>query len=761
VSRFGARIACASVLSALVCVAVPPAFGQGLLRMQSDRVIGAVQNQIQQAVRPQLRIRNSAGPVTAMALDDDGRVLAIVYNRTSVRIWDLQDGTEEGRYDSADQPAVIRISGDGRFVVLGTESGNIVMLAANGAPTATVRAHAGPVTALAVSRDGSVVASAGSDDLIRLWDGSGRERGTVRAPAAVNALAIAPDGWRLAAGTVGNAAFAWNSGLGAAPVRLGSSAPILAIGFAAGGRIVGLGRDGTLDSWDPNGSLVRSVRVAEQARSGELNPNESTAAVSVADNRAEVIDLDSGRVVRDFATTPGSAGFAFVDLNSRRLITAGNDGIVRIWNIGSGANVAEIISTVNGWAALDGQGRFDGTLHGVQDVEWLAARQDLPIDNFSANYYEPSLIAKSMRNHVAYVAPAQSPVMAGIYLPPRVGISVPSGRYTGGSTVDVTVTARDQGGGVAAIRLFQNGKLVPEERRSAEQRQGTTVIGSYRVPLVAGNNHFEAVATNRQQIEGEPGRADVAAAGQQALPNLDIVTIGINKYRDSRFDLNYGVPDALAILRQFNADSAAVFGHAIAYQLTDEAATRSGILQLLRALQRLPPQDVLVIYFAGHGEIVDSDWYFLPYDFEFSRDGIRSTGISASSLEQFLSRAGPQRIMIMIDSCKSGGGIDTLATAMDRRVLRSVGRDTGVAMLAAARRDQDAAELPRLGHGAFTYVVLNGLSGSADLTHSGRITADELMAYAAVQLPSLTKSLSNFMQIPVAYKRGEDFAIAR
>lgn len=760
-SRLAACIFYTSVLSALAGASVSPAVGQGFLGGQSDRVVDAVQNQIQQAVRPQLRIRNSAGPVTAMALSSDGRVLAIVYNRTSVRIWDLQDGVQEGRYDSAEQPAVLQISGDGRSVVLGTESGNIVMLAANGAPSATVRTPAGPVTALAVSRDGSVVASAGSDGLIRVWDGSGRPRGTARAPAAVNALAIAPDGRRLAAGTVGNAVFAWNSGLGAAPVRLSSSAPILAIGFGAGGRIIGLARDGTLDSWDPNGSLVRSVRIAGQVRSGELSPSGSAAAVSVAENRAEVIDLGSGRVLRRFATSPHSAGFAFVDLNSRRLITAGKDGIVRIWNISSGASVAEIIGTVNGWAALDGQGRFDGTLNGVQDVEWLAAQQDLPIDNFSASYYEPGLVAKAMHDHATYVAPAQSPVSAGIYLPPHVSVSVPPATYTGGSTADVTVTAQDQGGGVAAIRLFQNGKLVPNERRTGEQRQGTTVIRSYRVPLVAGNNHFEAVANSRQQIEGEPGRADVAAAGQRVLPNLDIVTIGINRYRDSRFDLNYGVPDALAILRKFNADRVGVFGHAIAYQLTNEAATRSGVLQLLSSLRRLPPQDVLVIYLAGHGDIVDKKWYFLPYDFEFSLDGIRRTGISAAMLERLLSQAGPQRIMLMIDSCKSGGGIDALATGMDRRVLRSVGRDTGVAMLAAARRDQDAAELPRLGHGAFTYVVLNGLAGSADFTRSGKITAGELITYSTEELPSLTKSVSNFIQIPVAYERGEDFTIAR
>src|SRR5260370_41129016 len=96
-------------------------------------------------------------------------------------------------------------------------------------------------------------------------------------------------------------------------------------------------------------------------------------------------------------------------------------------------------------------------------------------------------------------------------------------------------------------------------------------------------------------------------------------------------------------------------------------------------------------------------------------------------IRNMLPRVGPQRILVMIDSCKAGGSVDSLATSMDRRVLRSIGRDTGVAILAAARRDQNATEIPRLGHGAFTYVVLEGLGG-------GRGTANRLPSYSGSPL---------------------------
>src|SRR5260370_17115859 len=110
-------------------------------------------------------------------------------------------------------------------------------------------------------------------------------------------------------------------------------------------------------------------------------------------------------------------------------------------------------------------------------------------------------------------------------------------------------------------------------------------------------------------------------------------------------------------------------------------------------------------------------------------------------IRNMLPRVGPQRILVMIDSCKAGGSVDSLATSMDRRVLRSIGRDTGVAILAAARRDQNATEIPRLGHGPFTYVVLEGLGG-------GRVAASRLLPYSASRLPSPTKPPPHSIPIP-------------
>lgn len=744
---------------------VPVAFGQaGFLRSQSEAITDAIENQIREAVRPHLMVKNAAGPVTALALSPDGGLLAIVYRGNDLRLWDLGAGAEQARLRVADEVRSLQVSADGRYVALGTESGNVLVLnAASAAPVLRLHAHRKAVAAIDISRDGSRIVSASTGGTIRLWNGrTGRLVSSLGGRSAITALALSPDGGRVVAGTAEGGVILWRPRGGPVALPLaGASSGVLGVGFGPGGRIAAALGDGSVHFWTANGAPMPQLRAAGEARQAEFSEDGRVVAIGQADQHIVVFDLGSGRVLRELRAPPRSARFVEVDLDHRRVLTAGRDGVVHIFDLGTGASLAEIISTVSGWAALDGQGRFDGTPKGVKDVEWLAAKQTLPVDNFSATYFEPGLIADYMQGRQNFAAPAPTAITAGIKLPPQVKITTPPGPYAAGAEIAVTVTAIDKGGSIGTIRLFQNGKLVPTERQTGERKEQSNVIRTYRVALVAGKNVFSAYAANRQQIDGETAYAELTATGQKSLPNLDIVTIGINRYRDPRYNLDYAVDDALAILRRLDHESSGLFKRVVAYQLTNRAATRARITAVLRGLRHLPARDVLVVYLAGHGAVIGKQWYFLPQDVVFSEPGVERDGISATTLRKILVEAGPQRILLMVDSCKSGSILDPLASSMDRRVLRSVGRDTGVAILAGARANQQAAEIPRLGHGAFTYVVLEGLAGKAEQSHSRHVTADGLLSYSTETLPSLTKSIANYMQVPVAWSRGQNFAVAR
>ncbi|HYM04214.1 MAG TPA: caspase family protein [Stellaceae bacterium] len=759
------------VFFAVIVASAAPAHAQvnrAITRSQTDLLNRAIQNQQRQAVKPHLTVRNSAGQVDSLAISNDAKYLAIGLEDHSVRIWDLKNGVELARVSgNFASTRITKISPDNRLVVIGDASGLVTVAdLASGAAIARINTGQGSLNALDVSRDGTALASAGSDKTVRLWDiQRARELATFRGSTAdISSIGLSPDGSHIAGGTGDARIYVWARASAAAPEAvLTAPAAVIALTYDATGRLITTTADGAIQVWTGGrASPTRSFRAASSAASAQVTGDGRYVALTDANTRVNVFDVESGRAVKELSGPPGSSRVVVVDLNERRLLTGGADGAVRVWNLSSGANLAQIISTLNGWAVVDEQGRFDGSQQGVADVQWATDQTSLAIDNFSSQYFEPGLLAKQFADRPGFIAPAPSAVTDGITLPPRVAIATPSGPFTAGQSIQLTVTAEDQGGGISDIRLFQNGKLVsPDTLRTETRPDATTLSRIYQLQLNAQENRIEAIATNQQQLESSPTLVVLSASGAARLPTLHIVTIGINRYRDSRFDLDYGVPDAKAVLQRMSASIAGVFQRIVAYQMLDDAATRSKILELFAALRQIPPDDVLVVYVASHGEIVGDEWYLIPHDANFaSPEGLAHTGISAGELRDAISRVGAQRVMLMIDSCKSGGSIDVLAGAVDKKVLRSLGREAGVAILAASRKDQLAAELPALGHGAFTYVVLDALSGKADQDpKDGKITAAKVLAYASRILPQFTKHLADYTQVPVAYNRGSDFLL--
>lgn len=58
----------------------------------------------------------------------------------------------------------------------------------------------------------------------------------------------------------------------------------------------------------------------------------------------------------------------------------------------------------------------------------------------------------------------------------------------------------------------------------------------------------------------------------------------------------------------------------------------------------------------------------------------------------------------------------------------------GRVLIAAGQADQLAFEDPKLGHGIFTYYLLQGLAGHADVDGDGYVTALELSSYVTSEV---------------------------
>ena len=77
-------------------------------------------------------------------------------------------------------------------------------------------------------------------------------------------------------------------------------------------------------------------------------------------------------------------------------------------------------------------------------------------------------------------------------------------------------------------------------------------------------------------------------------------------------------------------------------------------------------------------------------------------------------------------------------------------------LLAAAKPGEESKEPAELKHGAFTYALLEGLDGAADVDGDGVVSVSDLFAYVARSVPRLT----NGRQHPYSKMEGTDLTFA-
>jgi uncharacterized caspase-like protein len=139
---------------------------------------------------------------------------------------------------------------------------------------------------------------------------------------------------------------------------------------------------------------------------------------------------------------------------------------------------------------------------------------------------------------------------------------------------------------------------------------------------------------------------------------------------------------------------------------------------------------------------------------------ITSKGLSSTVLSSELAKVKSQKILLIVDACKSGSVLVAFRGYEDRKALAQLARSTGIHIIAAATKDQDAAEVRDLGHGVFTYLLLKGLGGEAVLKQTDKkVTVRGLLAYIEDQLPEISKKYKTEAQYPVSSSKGMDFPI--
>ncbi len=712
--------------------------------------------------------RGHEGPVTSVAFSPDGRyALSGSYDNT-MKIWDIVTGKELKTFKGHKEKVwSVAFSPDGRYALSGSSDKTMkIWDILTVSELKTFEGYASGNTSFALSPDGRYGLSGSHDKTMKLWDvTTGKWLRTFKGHEnSVSSVNFSPDGRYALSGSYDKTMKLWDVTTGKELRTFkGHENSISSVNFSPDGRYALSGsHDKTMKLWDI--STSKEVRSFEGHSSIVYSVAFSSDGQNILsgslDKTMKLWNVSTGKELRTFQGHLSVVFSVTFSPDSRYVLSGSWDATTRIWDIHTGKEIAQFIGFTDGeWITITPEGYFNASANGAKHLNVRVGNAVYSIDNFYERFFNPVYVASVLQGkEVKELAD----IRKGVLVAPVTRITSPTPDASFSTdTIKITVRAQDKGGGIDEIRLYHNGKVVGEEVRGLKIAAGNDVAEkTYTVTLVDGLNIFRATGFSRDRTESNPYELTVKLTAPQKEIALHVFAVGLNKYQNPALNLSYAEPDAKGIIAFFREKGKGLFKDVYVTEIFNEEATKATIFAKLKELEKTSPQDVVLIYLAGHGENIDDKWYFIPYELTYPEreEAVKTKGISSIELADYVKQIKAQKVLVVIDACKAGAMLIAFRGFEDRKALSQLSRSTGVHVIAASTKDQFAAETQELGHGVFTYTLLEGLKGKA-AGGTDTVTVRKLMGYVEEQLPEITKKYKREAQYPVVDSRGMDFPL--
>ena len=252
---------------------------------------------------------------------------------------------------------------------------------------------------------------------------------------------------------------------------------------------------------------------------------------------------------------------------------------------------------------------------------------------------------------------------------------------------------------------------------------------------VYGNTDSKTITVTRQAVDSKAVFAQLNAANVKQQPVRDAVAIiiGIEKYkRVAKAD--YANVDAQDFY-DYASRALGIKPENIKLLFDDGADD----VEIYKAFQNWLPVKVnkgktdVYVFYSGHGYPGQdgNSLYILPYGAD--KDLISKTAISQQEIITSIQNTQPRTVTMFLDSCYSGqtrGGDVLIAGA--RPIAPKISANSypqNFTVISASANDQISSASPDLKHGIFSYYLMKGMEGDADLNKDSKITVAEMQEY--------------------------------
>lgn len=335
-----------------------------------------------------------------------------------------------------------------------------------------------------------------------------------------------------------------------------------------------------------------------------------------------------------------------------------------------------------------------------------------------------------------------------------------------GGKVNVAISINKGQNKLKQLDVLNNGTLVYSEKLEdnlTDHYEKTIAFES-----TSGINRFEFIVKDETGLEG-PRVARLHNNTNIVKPNLYLVVIASEKFKNVKYNLAYAVKDASDVANTMaNSKS---FGKVEIRKMYNQSFSPDSVKLLKQFFSKATINDVVMVFFAGHGYLDDDlSYYFPSYYTDFSDPKINA--VAFREFESLFREMKPIRKLMFVDACFSGevdediyemnsenesqkekrdiriSGttfVQSTALEMSKSVFSDLRQNCGATIISSAGGTEAAYEGEKWNNGLFTHCLLDGMSNyKADSNKDKKIMLSELQKFVAEEV----NKLSNGKQTP-------------
>lgn len=602
-------------------------------------------------------------------------------------------------------------------------------------------------------------------------------------------------------------------------IQTGHTSAVSSVAFSPDGKtLASAGGESTIKLWNiETGQQRKSLEGhTNSVRSVAFSPDGKTLVSGSRDNIIKLWNVESGQLFKTLEGHTSSVKSVAFSPYGNYFISGSLDGTVRLWDLKGNKSVSTLTSlNKEDWVVTTLDTSFDASAEALKLMHFIVSDakfgfEVITLDQLKSKSFTPGLLRD------IYTGKRNSGTAEfTITLYPLLEIK-PSNQKP--NLLDLKLENR--GGGIGRVEVYLNGKefLSDARQRKSVNPEAAVVnlpIEISKDKLNAGANKIEVITWNTEGDVRSPSKeyvllleANGAVRGKEVIyldkkkqtfdGHFYAIVAGVSDYAGDSLDLRFAAKDAedmaqaVALgarrlfcspelktkklcervhIRLFSTEKEAAFEVAnVDFKRT--APTKQNFKEVFAEIaSKTKPEDVVVVYFSGHGTAIKSeealresafpDLYIYPTMEADTLDKIVLGNkdlrdrkyVTSLELANWVNQIKAERKVMIFDTC-AAGAIQADLTKQARsddedkfriRALDRLRERTGFFVLMGSAADAVSYEANNYRQGLLTYSLLEAMTG-ARLRDDRWVDVEEWFKYAEEKVDILAKDIGGIQR---------------